>query len=68
MSNPVPPDTSIDILNAILNAGGTGFLAWLFIRLEARMAERDRQIWELLRWLIEQKNTPRNIPPDLGPH
>jgi hypothetical protein len=44
----------IEILNAILNTGGNGLMIYFFIRLEQRMAERDKQIWALLDWLIKQ--------------
>jgi len=53
----------IELFNAVLNAGGTGVIVWLLIRLENRMAERDKQIWALLEWLIQQ---PRmTVPPPM---
>lgn len=55
----------IDLLNALLNAGGSGFTIWFLIRLEARMAERDKQMWALLEWLIRQPRLSTQDPPPI---
>lgn len=47
-------EATMTVVNAILNAGGTGVIVWLLIRLEARMAARDAQIWALIEWLVKQ--------------
>lgn len=62
----------IELLNAILNAGGSGFTIWFLIRLESRMAQRDQQMWALLEWLARQPRIdtsqipPSGFPPAVG--
>lgn len=54
----------IELVNALLNVGGSGVTIWFLIRLDSRMAERDKQIWALLEWLIrESRFGGDNLPP-----
>jgi hypothetical protein len=57
----------IELFNAVVNTGGTGVIIYFLFRLEARMAERDKQIWSLLDWLIKQGRIQSSEPPPIPP-
>jgi len=51
-----------ELLNLLMNAGGFGVVVYFLLRLDARMAERDRQTWALIEWLIKQPHIPGEPP------
>jgi len=45
-----------EVINLIVNTGGTGVVVYLLLKQNERMEQQQKQIWTLLEWLVR---TPR---------
>lgn len=59
----------LQLLNAIINGGGTAMIVYMLYDMRKQQNTRDQQIWALLEWLIKQTpgiQQPPGWPPAAG--
>lgn len=42
-----------EIVNLVVNTGGTGVVVYLLLKQNERMEQQQKQIWTLLEWLVK---------------